>query len=166
MRKRLLAILTVIKAVLSQVDAGKRTATERFVARPHIREVKVGHDVRGDGENLVAHVVPEKQYAMWASTQETRTVDHVSVAPLDGLEEPEVIVGVIFQVGVLHDHDLAFLLPEIPGAALRLCRDSCPERRRGGYPPAAPAESGAASWRRVLDGVEGKLLEEVPRTIS
>ena len=63
--------------------------------------------VRAQGEELVADHVPEIDHAVGVAAHEARAEDDVGLAVEDRLEQPRVFLRVVFEVGVLHDHDVA-----------------------------------------------------------
>ena len=79
-------------------------------------------------EHSIAHVVPEVEDAVRPDRQEPRAVDHVGHALDDRLDQAMVLGGIVFQVGVLDDDDVAGGLGEAgphgrPFAAVPLVQD-------------------------------------------
>jgi hypothetical protein len=94
------------EAVFLDGDFFEDVALEDLVAGLHISEVQVGEHVGHEGEELVAHGVPEVEHAVHAGTEEARAKDDIGLAEKDGREELRVLVGVVFEVGILDDDDV------------------------------------------------------------
>lgn len=90
----------------------KALASEEFIACLHVGEVQVGEAVRQGREKPVSDGVPIVQDAVLAVSEETAAVHDIGPALNDRLQELRVFVGVVFQVGVLYDHDVAGCLSE------------------------------------------------------
>lgn len=95
------------EAFFLEVEGLDALAFEEFVADLHVGEVDVGHHVGEGGEEAVADVVPVVDDAVGAAAEEAGAVDDIGAAFEDGLEESGVVVGVVFEVGILDEDDIA-----------------------------------------------------------
>ena len=96
-------------------------AAKHLVAGLHVGEVQVGEHVGGERQETVADRVPEVEDAASAAAQEARAVHDVGVALGDRGEQLEVLHRVVFEVGVLHDHDVAGRVAESRPRRRRPC---------------------------------------------
>jgi len=80
-------------------------AFENFVAGLHVGEVEIGRHVRQEREELVAEGVPEIQHAVFVRPDKTRAKDSIRLAAENGLQQRAVVLGVVFEIGVLDKHD-------------------------------------------------------------
>src|SRR5260221_8069 len=120
---------------------------ENLVARLHVRQLQIRKNVRQQCQHRVRHIVPEIVHALWPA-QESRSVDHVRAPVHDRLQQFRIVPRVVFQIRVLHQHDLArdlrksppqcrafspiFLLKE-KSQILQRCRVAAVARRRGRF---------------------------------
>src|SRR4051812_2706513 len=88
-------------------DLVEDLAAEDLVAGLHVREVQVGDHVRERGQHLVAGVVPEVDDAVRTAAEEAAAEDDVGMTVDDRLEQPRVVGGVVLEVGVLDEDDVA-----------------------------------------------------------
>ena len=91
------------EAVRAQPHALHHLARHHFVAGLHVGKVQVGDEVREQREEAVGELMPEAEHAPRPS-EEAGAVDHVGSAVTDRLDQLVVILGIVFEVGVL-DHD-------------------------------------------------------------
>ena len=54
----------------------------------------------------IAHRVPEKKHAVRAAAVKRDPVNHVGLSRLDRLQQAWIILRIVFQVGILNDHDI------------------------------------------------------------
>ncbi len=94
------------EAVFLELYGLDEFAFENFVAGLHVREVEIGRHVRQEGEELVAEGVPEIEYAVLMRAVESGAEDGVRLAAENGLEQRGVVGGIVFEVGVLDEHDV------------------------------------------------------------
>ena len=80
-------------------------AFQNFIARLHICKTGVIQNIRDQGKQFVAQIMPEEKCPMGAL--EPGTVHHVGVAVRDGLEELGVFLGMILEVGILENYNIA-----------------------------------------------------------
>src|SRR6059058_4387808 len=93
------------EALRADGQALQDVGPENLVAGLHVGEVQVGAHVGEECEQLVADRVPEHEHP--ARARVARAVDDVGVAVEDRLDEPRVLGGVVLQVGILDDRDVA-----------------------------------------------------------
>src|SRR6516164_4502147 len=94
------------EAVRLQDNAVEDFPAENLVARFHVGKVQVGEQVGSHGEQLVADHVPKVQDAMRLA-YETRAIDDVGLAFEDRLDQLGILGGIVFEISVLHDNDVA-----------------------------------------------------------
>ena len=94
------------EAVFLEGDGLDQLAFENFVAGLHVGEVEIGCHVRQEGEELVAERVPEVEHAVLVRADEAGAEDGVCLAAENGLEQRGVVCGIVFEVGVLDEHDV------------------------------------------------------------
>ena len=94
------------EALFRDGDGLDQLAFENFVAGLHVREVEIRCHVRQEGEELVAEGVPEIQHAVLVRADEAGAEDGVRLAAENGLEQRGVVCGIVFEVGVLDEHDV------------------------------------------------------------
>ena len=94
------------KAVFLERYGLDEFAFENFVAGFHVGEVEIGCHVRQEGEELVAEGVPEIEHAVLVRADEAGAEDGVRLAAENGLEQRGVVRRVVFEVGVLDEHDV------------------------------------------------------------
>ena len=146
-------------------------AVEELVARLHVGERRVVEHVGDEREEPVADPVQEEHVAALAG--EPRAVDDLRLAPQDRREQLGPVLGVVLEVGVLDQHEVAGdvlepaadrrTLAPVPlvrdtrtvlsrelARARRGCRRCCRRRRPGsrGRPGAPPPACGARSRPR------------------
>ena len=63
--------------------------------------------VGAQGEQLVADHVPEIDDPVGVAAGKARAKNDVGLAIDNGLDEPRVLIRIVFEVGVLHEHDVA-----------------------------------------------------------
>jgi hypothetical protein len=95
------------EAVFLDGDGADEVAAEDLVAGFHVGEVEVGEDVGAEGEEAVAEGVPEVEDAVAFAAGEAGAEDDVGDAGGDGFDEAGVLGGVVLEVGVLDDDELA-----------------------------------------------------------
>src|SRR5262245_8824767 len=138
------------EAVLLERDALEHLAAEDLVADLHVGEVHVGEHVREGGEQAVPDIVPVVEHAHGGAAGEARAEDHVRLAGEDGLDQAWVVVRVVLEVGVLHDH-------EVPAGGLEA------RAQRGALAPVARLVDHARDPR--LDLVAQDLAGAVARAV-
>src|SRR6185312_17549866 len=99
------------EAVGTQVDGLQYLAAEGFVAHFHVVEVEVAKQVAEEGQKAIGLEVPEIEHAVGAAVKAVAE-DRVGVPAEDGLQQYRVVGRVIFQIGVLHQDDVAAGLSE------------------------------------------------------
>jgi len=95
------------EAVLLDCDPLEHLAFEDLVAGLHVGEVEIGEHVGEQREEFVTHHVPEIDDAVCIAAGEAGAKDDVGLAALDRREQLRVFVGVVFEIGVLHDDHVA-----------------------------------------------------------
>ena len=95
------------ETVLLDGDRRDHLPAEHLVAGLHVGQVEVGGHVGKKRQEVVAHRVPEVEDPMGASALEARAVDHVRLPVDDRLHQQGKLVGVVLQVGILDDDDVA-----------------------------------------------------------
>src|SRR5207245_9432491 len=88
----------------TQHDPLKYLAPEDLVARPHVRQVQIREDVRQVREDRIGEGVSVQEDAM-RPPEKPRPVDDVGEIALDRIDEPEVLLRIVLEVGVLNDDD-------------------------------------------------------------
>src|SRR5262249_3849212 len=81
-------------------------ASERLVARLHVREVEICECIRQRGQNAIAEAVPEVQHSMF-STKKPGPENDIRFAVLDRRDERGVVTRVVLEISVLDDDDVA-----------------------------------------------------------
>lgn len=94
------------EAVFLDGDFLQYLAAEHFVTGLHVGEVQVGEHVGHEGEKLVPHGVPEVEHAVHTGAEESRAEDNIRATREDRHEEFGVLIGVVFEIGVLDDDDV------------------------------------------------------------
>ena len=95
------------KAVFLQGDLFQDFPAEDFITGLHVGDIDVGQHVREQREETVADHVPEIDHAVRVGPHETRAKDDIGPAGQDGCEQAGILVGIVFEVGILHDDDVA-----------------------------------------------------------
>ena len=147
------------EAVRPDHDAPGEVGPHRLVARLHVRQVQVGDGVGDQGQELVRDVVPEEEHPA-RRAGEPGAEDRVGPPVHDRPDQPRVLLGVVLEVRVLDEQDVAPGLGKAPAdrGALALVpllvedavsRSSRRTSRPGGPRPArAPGPGGARGCRR------------------
>ena len=94
-----------VEAVGLESDAVEHAAIEQLVARLHVGQRAVVEHVRDERQEPVADPVQEQHVATFAG--EARAVDDARAALEDGREQPRPVLGVVLEVGVLHEDKIA-----------------------------------------------------------
>lgn len=94
------------EAVFLDGDLFEDITLEDFVAGFHVGKVQIGEHVGHEGKELVAHRMPEVEHAVHAGPKEARAKDDIGLAEEDGSKELWILVGVVFEVGILDDDDV------------------------------------------------------------
>jgi len=94
------------EAIRLQFDVLQNFAAEDLVTRFHVAELQVGKNVGEQRQEFVAAVMPKIMDALRAA-QESRTINHVGTVVKNGFEKRSVILGVVFEIGVLHEYDVS-----------------------------------------------------------
>ena len=94
------------KPVRFDLDSCEYFSPKHLVAGLHVRQLQVREDVREQRKHPVRNVVPEIMHALWPA-QKSRAVHHVRAPVNDWLQQNLVITRVVFQVRVLHQHDIS-----------------------------------------------------------
>src|SRR5664280_1563412 len=87
-------------------DLLQHLATESLVAGLHVRDVDVGGHIGEQSEKLVADHVPEIDYPVRLGANETRAKNDIGLTVEDGLDQLGIFPRVVFQIGVLDEHDV------------------------------------------------------------
>src|SRR5215469_11042438 len=95
------------EAVFSDGNRLNNLPAEDLVAGLHVAQVDIGHAVRHQRQHPVAHRVPEVKHAVWPASQKPRAVDYVRLTLQQRFEQPRIIRGIIFEIGILNDHVVA-----------------------------------------------------------
>src|SRR5262249_20740618 len=99
-------LLLEAKTVRTDLHLLQDLSPKHLVAHLHIRQIEIGHHVTQGREELIADKVPEIQYTMRA-TVEAIAKDHIGPLLEDRLQEAWIVLGIIFQVGILDKHNVA-----------------------------------------------------------
>ncbi len=86
---------------------GQQRRAERLVARAHVGEVHVRHQVAHPRDPPVRHGVPVVHHAPLAGDHEPRPVHRVRLALQKRLQQVRVFAGIVFQIGILNQAVLA-----------------------------------------------------------
>jgi len=92
---------------LQRRNAIQHAGAEDLVAHLDVGEVQVREHVAHERDDLVAQRVPEVEHAVRPAADEARAEHDVGAAADDGLEQADIIVGVVLEVRVLHEDDVA-----------------------------------------------------------
>ena len=95
------------EALAPQPELLQHVGTDRLVARLHVRQVEVVQDVREPGEQTIAKGVPVQEDAAFRARGEPRSEHRIRAVLEDGLQEARELRGVVLEVRVLHDPDVA-----------------------------------------------------------
>src|SRR5579872_6620410 len=99
------------EAVGTQADGFQHLAAERLIAHLHVAEVEVAKQVAEQRQEAVRLEVPEIKHAVGAAVKAVAE-NRVRVPAEDGVEQHRVVGRVVFQVGILHQNDVATGLGE------------------------------------------------------
>src|SRR5262249_20478382 len=94
------------EAIGLQGDALKDFAAKDLVTGLHIGELEIGEDIREQGEKFVGDVMPEVVDAL-GTAQKARAEDDVGATVDQRFEQLVVVARIVFEVGVLHQNDVA-----------------------------------------------------------
>src|SRR5947209_5719172 len=95
------------EAIALERDLIQHRFAEDLVADFHVGEVEVREHVAEAREEAVAQRVPEVEHAMRLAAHEAAAEDHIRAILRDRQDQLDVIVRVIFQIGILHENDIA-----------------------------------------------------------
>src|SRR5262249_21331193 len=109
------------EAIRFQIEALQDFSAENFIASLHIGEVEVGEHIRKRRQNTVGDRGPIVKDAMIVAN-EARTENDIGTTVENGLNEPRILGGIVFEVGVLDDDDVTgrFLEAAPKGGAFAL----------------------------------------------
>ncbi len=140
------------KSLETQRDRLEEVGADGLVAGLHVRQVHVGHPVGEEREQPVAELVPEEQRPPRLAAREARAEHRVGLLLHEDLHDPEQVLRVVLEVGVVDDRDLAVGLGE-GGAdrhALAAVRDVLEEDPLDLARPPVAAEPHALVERPIL----------------
>src|SRR6185312_15886270 len=72
-----------------------------------IGEIHVRKGIADKCQDLVADGMPKEKDAVWVAAGKTRAIDDISMTLDDGIQQPAIFGGVVFEVGVLDDDVIA-----------------------------------------------------------
>src|SRR6266542_2481942 len=93
------------KAILFDGDLFDHLSPEHFIACLQVGEIEIGRHVGECGEDFIAYGMPVIEHTMRTRTHEARAEHHVGFAVEDGFEHARILCGIVFQIGVLNQHD-------------------------------------------------------------
>jgi hypothetical protein len=95
------------EAVRTDRDTLEEVRAEDLIAGFHVREVEIAEHVGNQGEALIDHGVPEGEDARLFAGKVARAEDGVGVAIQQRAEEAGILGGIVFQIGVLDQGEIA-----------------------------------------------------------
>ena len=95
------------EAVGADGDALQQIGAEDLVAGLHVRQVQIAEHVGDQRQALVDHGVPEGQHARLLAGHVARAEDRVGVAVEQRPEQARIFRGIVFEVGVLDEGEIA-----------------------------------------------------------
>src|SRR5262249_11950577 len=99
------------ETVAAKLDGVENLTAKDFIANFHVGEVQVRQHIAEKRERLIADVVPVIQHAM-GSAMKAITEHHIGKAFEDWFEKVRIITGVVFEIRVLDQDDVAGSLLE------------------------------------------------------
>lgn len=93
------------ESILLDFDRLDHLTPEDLITSLHVREVEIREDVGQQGEESVAHRMPEIENPVGPAREETTAENDIRLAGYEGLDQAQQIVWIVFEIRILNGHE-------------------------------------------------------------